>query len=229
VIDEYDTDPEKNSVVYNGTPWPAMPPRVLFGDLLHLGYHGRFVWFKRIDRFLDVAAKLAFLQPLKITLVGDGQLKDDLERQSVQLGLEVEFTGYRMDARELVRSFDVEIISSDEEYFGVAVLESIQAGHPTFVFADGGGCTEIFDERTSWFICSDMDEMAEKILSLRSPEVRERVLADMVHLQERIRTTFSRETLGAGYMAIYRQLTGGSDAPHIQRTLNVAEQSECAA
>jgi hypothetical protein len=71
--------------------------------------------------------------------------------------------------------------------------------------------------------------MADNVLSLRTPEIRERVLADIVHLQERIRTTFSRETLGAGYLGIYRQLKGGTDAVHIQQTSNVAEQSECAA
>jgi glycosyltransferase involved in cell wall biosynthesis len=173
---------------------------------VRLGFHGRFVGAKRIDRFLDVAARVAREHPLQAVLVGDGPLMEEVQATARQLGLDAEFTGYRMDLQDIVRGFDVEIIPSDTEYFGLAVIEAIQAGHPTFVFADGGGCSEIFDERTGWFICADVEEMAAKILALREPATASRVLSDMAYLQERVARSFSRDRLGEGYLEIYTRL-----------------------
>jgi glycosyltransferase involved in cell wall biosynthesis len=209
IIREYGVRPERNSVVFNCTRWQAMEPWVPSGDILNIGFHGRFVHFKRVDRLLEVAATIARSREVRVTLLGDGPLKEELRNKGKNLGLSVEFIPYQLDVQALVRSFDVEIISSDEEYFGLAVLESIQSGHPTFVFSDGGGCTEIFDRETEWFVCPSIDEMAERIESLRDPKVRVMVLEKLAYLQERVATTFSAENLGEGYLEIYRQLAVG--------------------
>ncbi|NUM65687.1 hypothetical protein HUU39_10495 [candidate division KSB1 bacterium] len=86
------------------------------------------------------------------------------------------------------------------------MLESIQTGHPTFVFADGGGCTEIFAAETSWFVCRSETEMAEKILSLQDQGQRQHVLSLLEKLQQRLHREFSRVKFRDGYRAVYQEL-----------------------
>jgi glycosyltransferase involved in cell wall biosynthesis len=209
IIREYGVSPSRNSVVFNCTRWPATPPRVQVGNGFRLGFHGRFVHFKRIDRMLEVAARLSSSIDLRVQLLGDGPMKETMRDKGEKLGLSVEFIPYQLDIQGIVRLFDVEIIPSDEEYFGLSVLESIQAGHPTFVFSDGGGCVEIFDEESGWFVCDGIDQMAERIASLSQPEIAAIALEKLGHLQERVSRRFSARTLGEGYFRIYSELASG--------------------
>jgi len=208
VVKEYKVPPGKNVVVYNCTRWTRSEPRFSAKGVITIGFHGRFVRFKRVDRLLEVAAEIGKEYPIKVILVGDGPLREDLIKRAKELAVPMEITGYQTHVEQLLRSFDIEIISSCGEPLGVAVLESIQAGLPTFVFADGGGCTEIFDKETEWFICKDEKEMGEKILSLMDHEVSKGVLRKLVKLQERVDRLFSPTQFAKGYATVYRKVAG---------------------
>lgn len=206
MISEYAVPAQKCRVVYNSTPWQAQPPHFNPTAKLRIGFHGRFVSFKRIDRLLRVAALVAQHRAVDVVLVGEGPLQNEIAAQAASLHVPLRLESYTLKVEALVSTFDVEIIASQDEPFGLSVLESIQTGHPTFVFADGGGCTEIFEAEVSWFVCSSETEMAEKILSLQDQGQRRHVLNLLEKLQQRIHGEFSRVKFRDGYKTVYQEL-----------------------
>lgn len=206
MIREYGVPVSKCRIVHNCTQWKAQSPHFKPGTTLRIGFHGRFVSFKRIDRLLRVAALVAPRHAVEVVLVGEGPLQHEIAAQAASLHVPLRFESYTLAVTALVSTFDVEIVASQEEPFGLSVLESIQTGHPTFVFTDGGGCTEIFGSETNWFVCSSETEMAEKILSLQDEGTRRHILSLLEKLQQRIHREFSPDKFHDGYKAVYQEL-----------------------
>ncbi|MDZ7267778.1 MAG: glycosyltransferase family 4 protein [candidate division KSB1 bacterium] len=205
---EYGVSLAKSVVVHNCTRWQAQPPRFEPGAVWRLGFHGRFVSVKRIDRLLVVAALVSRQRTVEVVLVGEGPLQSKLEKQAGALGVMLHFVPYCAAAATAVSNFDVEIISSRDEALGLSALEAIQAGHPTFVFADGGGLLEIFAGCAEWFVCRDETEMSQKILRLADAEQRRQALRGLRRLQQRVNTRFSPQTFAAGYRRQYFATAG---------------------
>ena len=204
VVNEYNVSKEKTSVVHNCTRWESSKTNFSPNGKLTIGFHGRFVAFKRVDRLLKVAALAAQKLPVKVQLLGDGPLKTDYAKQARQLGLDIDFIGYTLAPRAVIENYDVEIVSSDEEYFGLVVLESILAGNPTFVFEDGGGCTEILNhEESKWFICRDEQEMASKICYMYENKADRAILNRLQALQHHVSANFSLQNFKERYKAGY--------------------------
>lgn len=213
LLDEYRVDRKRSIVIHNSTAWTAVSPSLhswseeCEGEKFTLGYHGRFVQFKRLDRFINVASKVHHERKIKVKFVGDGPLRESLSSHAKRQGVDLEIIPFCHDPQIKVQQFSAELITSDEEYFGLSVLESIQSGHPTFVFADGGGCTEIFDPESAWFVCANEDEMAHKISDFRRDHyVRSLALKKLEHLQERVTTEFSSVRFAEKYLAVYASL-----------------------
>ena len=78
-------------------------------------------------------------------------------------------------------------------------MEALASGTPVIAFASGA-LPEIVDHGRTGFIVSGMDEMAEALrnIHLIKPATCRRVA----------RARFSAETMGARYLALYRDLTG---------------------
>jgi glycosyltransferase involved in cell wall biosynthesis len=82
----------------------------------------------------------------KLVIVGDGYMKNDLEREvfSSGLGLRVKFTGFLPDSEviQLLKSADVLVVPSIYEPFGIVALEGMAAGVPV-VASNVDGLSEI--------------------------------------------------------------------------------------
>lgn len=206
LTERYIVKPEKNSIVFNCTRWSRSKINISSNGTITIGFHGRFVGFKRVDRLLQVAALVQKLQKCKIILLGDGPLKQEYQILAKYLNLNLSFIDYSANPLLEMQNFDVEILASDDEYFGVSVLESIQAGIPIFVFKNGGGCTEIFGTEFSSFICEDEKGMARKILEFFEPKNRIVNQAKLRQLQEHVEQNFSLEGFKKGYSKVYLQV-----------------------
>lgn len=70
---------------------------------------------------------IAEFPALRVFLIGDGELRAELEAQAQQLGISANmvFTGYRNDARKLLAGFDVFVFPSLWEGFGLVLLEAM--------------------------------------------------------------------------------------------------------
>jgi glycosyltransferase involved in cell wall biosynthesis len=106
-----------------------------------IGTIGRLVNVKNHALFLDAAAQvLAELPAARFVLVGDGILRDELERQAASLGIadRVIFTGWQQNIAPIYSDLDVSVISSHTEGTPGSVIESLAAGCPVVATAVGG-------------------------------------------------------------------------------------------
>ena len=121
----------------------------------------------------------------ELWLVGDGTLKEQIERKTRERGLNeyVRFFGVRTDVNELLQAMDVYLFPSVAEGLPVACIEAQAAGLPC-VFSDG------FDSHT---VVTDNC----KVLSLkRSPE---EWATEILKMAARPRTDKTKMVRQAGY------------------------------
>jgi glycosyltransferase involved in cell wall biosynthesis len=113
----------------------GLPP-----DALVVGHVGRFAPMKNHAVLVDVFARVRDRRPdARLLLVGDGPLRDKIERKVDALGLReaVVFAGSRADVPELLRgAMDVFVFPSVYEGLGLAIVEAQAAGLPC-VIANG--------------------------------------------------------------------------------------------
>lgn len=94
---------------------------------------GRLSPPKGYDTLLEAFSKVNAVYPrTSLVIVGDGELRSDLEKQIDQLGLHgvVFLTGERSDIDRLLTAGDIYISSSHWEGMSVAILEAMAAGLP---------------------------------------------------------------------------------------------------
>ncbi|MGQ9909758.1 MAG: glycosyltransferase family 4 protein [Candidatus Flexifilum sp.] len=106
-----------------------------------VGIVGRLVPVKNHALFLDAAARIHAQRPdVRFVIVGDGELRADLEAQVDALGLRpvVTFTGWLRDLIPVYSDLDVLVISSINEGTPVSVIEALAAGCPVVTTAVGG-------------------------------------------------------------------------------------------
>lgn len=112
---------------------------------------GRLVPVKGHSHLLHACRLLAARRvPFRCYLLGDGPLKDELQQQIIQMGLEgtVELRGAQNQSQlaEWYRAADMTVLPSDSEGVPNVLMESIACGTP-FVASDVGGIPEIADSR----------------------------------------------------------------------------------
>lgn len=132
-----DADPAKVVTVYNGVRAgapgrdPASVRRELGlaeGDPV-VGVVARLDRMKRLDRFLDVIARLPEARGV---VVGDGPEAAGLTARAEEIGVtdRVVFTGHREDVVDLLQVMDVFLLVSDREGMSNAMLEALSQGVP---------------------------------------------------------------------------------------------------
>lgn len=100
-------------------------------DAYVIGVLGRLDPIKRFDLVIRAAAPLLD-EAHRLLIVGDGQIRPDLEAEAARLGVAelVTFAGERHDVAAMLSSLDLFIASSEQETFGLSVLEALANGIP---------------------------------------------------------------------------------------------------
>ncbi len=101
-----------------------------------IGHIGRFSYPKNHDYLLDIFAEFAKINKNAVlVLVGDGELKKEIENKVCDLGLEgrVIFTGIRKDVNRLLQAMDLFVFPSHYEGLPVTVVEAQASGVPCLV------------------------------------------------------------------------------------------------
>lgn len=124
--------------------WPVMTRGgygVTSDDFLFVAA-GALVHIKGFDVLLTAFAATARERPgVRLILVGDGPLRDALERQTTDLGVSssVTFLGERDDAAAILRDVaDAVVIASRDEVLPLVLLEAAHAGKACIATAVGG-------------------------------------------------------------------------------------------
>jgi glycosyltransferase involved in cell wall biosynthesis len=110
---------------------------------VHVGIVGRLVPVKRVDLFLEIAARLRASQPgtrWRFQVIGGGPLADSLAARARELGLRefVEFHGHRTDSIACIAALDALVLCSDHEGLPMTLLEALAVGTPVVAHAVGG-------------------------------------------------------------------------------------------
>jgi glycosyltransferase involved in cell wall biosynthesis len=117
---------------------------------------------KSLGDFLHAASAVrAARGDVRFFVVGEGALRGELERRARELGLgeAVVFTGFRADALELIRLFDVFVMSSYLEGLGTSIMDAQCLGIPV-VATRAGGIPEIVEDGVSGLLVPPRDPPA---------------------------------------------------------------------
>ena len=158
------------------------------------------------QRHLVEAAPLVLARhpDVRFALVGDGELRAELEEQVRVAGLEQRFlfTGARTDVPELLASFDVFVLPSYFEGLCYAVIEAQAAGVPVVATAVGGVGENVVPGETG-VLCEpgNSHSLAEGILFLLDrPDV---AAALAIEARRRVFVRYARSRMVAETVALY--------------------------
>jgi glycosyltransferase involved in cell wall biosynthesis len=117
------------------------------GDRFVIGTATRMDPMKRLDRLIEAFSQLDARDRYELVIMGSGdegyrRMLNDLVRK-LDLESKVHFLGFRPDVHDVFKALDLFVLPSQEEPFGLALLEAMSLGIAVAVFADGGGPVDI--------------------------------------------------------------------------------------
>jgi len=184
------------------------------GEVL-LTFVGRLVPIKRVDLALDAVARARRLgTPVRLAVVGDGDLRDELEQLAERLGINnaVEFLGYRDDMVQVAAASDLALLTSDNEGTPVSLIEAAAAATPAIATAVGGVREVVTPESGVVVSPDDADVLARAIASLAGDSAARRGMGE--HARHHVAERYSVERLVADVDLLYGELL---QAPRLGR------------
>jgi glycosyltransferase involved in cell wall biosynthesis len=168
-----------------------------------IGTVGRLAPEKDHRTFLRIVREVIDVRPdVRAVIVGDGQLRAELEAEAESLGLGdvVRFLGERSDARILMSGFDVFVLTSTIEGFPNVLLEAAFLGVPA-VASRVGGSADVLPNPNDTFAAGDASAAARRVLRL----IDEPALATALAHDTRCRafSLFTADRTASRWFALY--------------------------
>jgi glycosyltransferase involved in cell wall biosynthesis len=163
------------------------------------------------QHLVDAAAIVVKQVPdVRFVILGEGELREKLERQIKDKHLErhVFLAGFRANALELTKGFDIFVMSSVSEGMCTALVDAMAASKPAVATA-AGGIPEVMRDGVTGFLTQPRDHvaMADKlVVLLKDRALRARMGAAAL---ARARERFTVEKMVAGTSDVYERLTRG--------------------
>ncbi|RAK43493.1 glycosyltransferase involved in cell wall biosynthesis [Actinoplanes lutulentus] len=171
-------DPERVTIVHNGTPEMAPAAPVARTPEPSLVVLGRLVPHKRVEMALDAVAELHHEFPgLTLTVAGQGWWEDELREYAVKHGIadRVRFAGFVSDEekRVLMSEAWLALTPSLKEGWGLTIVEAGAVGTPNIAIRGAGGVEEsLVDGRTGLLADDTPDFIAKTRLLLADDALR---------------------------------------------------------
>ncbi|MEZ4323093.1 MAG: N-acetyl-alpha-D-glucosaminyl L-malate synthase BshA [Myxococcota bacterium] len=162
---------------------------------------------KRVDRVIEIFARIVETRPCGLLLVGDGPERAAAEARVAEAGLSsvVRFVGALRNHQALLRECAVFLLPSETESFGLAALEALACGVPVVASAVGG-LPEVVQDGLTGILCApdDTSAMARATAALlHNPDRRGRMGREG---REDAIARFRVDPLVDRYEAVYRRL-----------------------
>lgn len=191
----YGLDPGPFEAVSDETAVDTRAQLVDDSELL-VGSVARLIEAKGIDVLLSAFAEVRETGlSAHLAVVGEGPEKESLRTQCHGLGImdSVTFTGFRSDVPELMNAFDLFVLPSRREGFGLVLLEAMAASTPV-VAARTSAIPEVVDDGQTGTLVpvEDVASMAAAIRIVLESDNRE---AMGTRGRERVAKTFSIESM----------------------------------
>lgn len=148
-------------------------------DEIAVGIVGRLVPIKNHNLFLEAAAKVndRTNKKVKFIIVGDGELRGDLENKVTELGLDnVVFTSWQKNVDFVNAGLDIIALTSKNEGTPVSLIEAQASGKPIVTTRVGGIENVVLTGITALLSDSeDVEGFADNLLKLiKNDEMRSR-------------------------------------------------------
>jgi len=173
-----------------------------------IGCVAHFADHKGHRYLIEAAVRVAAAIPdVRFLLVGDGELRPEIELQIKELKLEkhVLLTGFRQDVPRLVAAMDIVVLSSHLEGLGTSLLDAMAMARPV-VATRVGGIPEMVEDGVNGLLVPPLDPsaLADALIDLiRRPEERQRMgQAGRTRMLEK----FSAEAMVSSTEAVYRMI-----------------------
>ncbi len=196
-------------LIHNGV--PTMPHLLAQSNATKhvvLGCVARFDPQKNLGLLLEAFDVAACSDPrLSLVLVGDGPLLPEAQRWIERRGLanRIALLGYRTDAQELIRSFDIFLLTSKWEGHPLAVLEAMANNKPVIATRVGGVTDIVVDGETGILVPSgDRDAIVRAVLGLAADSATRVRMGNAG--RRRVEEHFSKAAMVEKYASLYRRL-----------------------
>ena len=125
--------------------------------------------YKGHSGFLRIAAQIRqHIPSAEFLLVGDGPLRQELEREAASLGLGASaiFLGDRQDMPAILASLNVAVLTSDSESLSNVILEAMAAGLPVVAYGVGGNSELLSHQRGALIPAGNETSFADAVEKL---------------------------------------------------------------
>lgn len=130
-----------------------------------------------------------------LVIIGTGSLEDTLRQLVLELNLEdsVCFLNYVNDARHYFKAFDCFVLSSDNEPFGMVLLEAMTANIPVICTASGGAA-EVIQGIGKTFTAGSIQQLSDLMVEQQSSDRSHLTKADIYsHLESKFSDEAARK------------------------------------
>lgn len=135
-------------------------------DEIILTHISNFRPLKRVSDLVYVMEKLVKKHKVRLLMVGDGTDRSKMEQLCRQKDLcdHITFLGKQQSVEDVLHASDIFVLPSEEESFGLAVLEALACGVPC-VTTNAGGLPEVnIDGQTGFNVnIGDIDAFADAL------------------------------------------------------------------
>ena len=186
-------------------------------DDVVIGFVGRLTEIKNLTLLLEAATRFRGDDKVRFVIVGDGNLRQELERETESLGIMsiVRFLGNRTDVASVYNGLDIVALSSLNEGTPLSLIEAMAASKAVISTAVGGvpGLVGKVSKTADGFvICErgirvdtfDPDDYAQGLRYLIDDSGARTAMG--ARGAEYIRTNYSKERLITDITDLYREL-----------------------
>jgi glycosyltransferase involved in cell wall biosynthesis len=173
---------------------------------LVVGFAARIVRQKGPRRLMELARRMASDTDVWFAIAGDGPLAEEVRESARRNGLErVRFAGSTTDMPSSMAAFDVTLMPSRWEPFGIVALESLAMGIPVVAFEVGGLAEAVSHEEDGLLAGpGDLDALEAALRKLLGdPDLRARMGTAG---RARIERTFDSRNTARSVLEHYRAL-----------------------
>lgn len=170
----------------------------------------RLVRFKRLDVLIDAFSRICHDFPeATLDIFGDGYLRGELQERIERRGLSsvIKLCGYCMPEtlREKIPSYDIFVLPSVADSFGMVFIEALAAGLP-IIAADSGGPKEIVVHEQNGLLV-EPGCVSALAIALRRFLEEESLCGRMGRIaREHVENKFSLEKMVHEHLSIYERI-----------------------